>query len=352
MIILNSKNYTKQAIKKASVFLKSQTKEKGVYGSEKMLLWRLKNKGRANSAVAIIRRSERIVSILSCTGKNLWINQKKRFYGEIGDAYTHKSFRRRGYMWKALAYFCTNYQKLNLNGLYSTPWKNAESVPAMKNKAGFISNESLNLVNRIFLLKPFKKIMPKKMYIPKIDTAFQDVILHLFNNLDRMFLRMLYPIIVKKYKALPKKWDDCIWQKIKNNFEIVFERSKKYMQWRYFDSPQKYTLCLLNKKERPVGYFIYSIQRKSFLLADLYVEKPTFFLFFKILKYCIELSIQKKTDRVIFWSSPGTMLDCVSKLMLFAKGSQIMPLFFSPEMKRKKNKRPSFLFQMGDSDNV
>jgi len=348
----NKKNITAKILQSISVFLKSQTKVKGKYGSVKMLQWRLQSGPRAYSGIVVLRSSNKIIAMLSCTAKNLWFQNKKFFLGEIGDAYTHKNHRRKGHMWRALQYCCEKYKLQKLNGLYSTPWENAESLPALKIKAGFSSPEKLRVLNRIFCLEPCEKIFPSFNYRSQIDSFFKKLV-SIWLNLLHYFCWGNYLKICRQ-KDIPQNWDDIFWKKIRNKYDFVFERSKEYMYWRYFNSPQKYHLCTVVFLDREVGYFVYSIQRESVLLADFFLSRAEKIVFLHILKFCIKIGIEKKAKKIVFWSNSFAQHDRIAAAMGFLRGSAIMPIFFPSDFlqKNKRSKKLSWFFQMGDSDNV
>jgi len=86
-----------------------------------------------------------------------------------------------------------------------------------------------------------------------------------------------YEVIVS-FTPFPKEMDS-LWLKVKNNYEILTVRDKKYLDWRFHEClDRKYIVLIAKNKGELVGYLVAAQENKLGLILDIFGESnPAFF---------------------------------------------------------------------------
>ena len=94
---------------------------------------------------------------------------------------------------------------------------------------------------------------------------------------------------------------DGLWERAKNNYPIVGEKSAQYLKWRYVDNPSKeYNFFNVYNKQRELkGFVVYSIANTQVTLEELFVESPSLKIGFLLSKFILFVRKQK-ADQINF----------------------------------------------------
>jgi len=238
-------------------FFKNQFRGSYRYGTMGFFYWKLVKNSSFPGIINGIFINSKLTSTASITPKTLLLHNKELFTAEIGDTYVAKRFSGRGFFLKLVNSSKTYCIKNNINFIYGTP--NNQSFPGYVKYCGFEKSEIIRPYSFSYLLDI------KNHLKSKLGSFFAN----LFNILYRLFLRIHHLVLllfnnfssdyyVEEISFFSSDFD-VFFNKLSKDWDFVFSRSSRHMNWRFIENPENYKIFLVKKKEEIVGYFVYRI---------------------------------------------------------------------------------------------
>ena len=201
--------------------------------------------------------NSKLTSTASITPKTLLLHNKELITAEIGDTYVAKRFSGRGFFLKLVNSSKTYCIENNINFIYGTP--NNQSFPGYVKYCGFEKSEIIRPYSFTYLLdiKNHLKL--------KVGSLFANF----FNIPYRFFLR-IHHILLFVFNKFSSDYDveeisffstnfDVFFNKFSRDWDYIFSRSSKHLNWRFCENPENYKIFLVKKEEEIVGYYVYRI---------------------------------------------------------------------------------------------
>lgn len=195
------------------------------------------------------------------------------------DAATHPSYRRRGIYEGLVKRVSEDAGKEAAFATFAFPTSGGASYECFVRKLGWSDVHPVTIMFKILNLKGvFSKgrftFTAKHDFYPHVKNVKMNktkifdirVLLQLFK---RLFLALSSAYIAKdqfhpsfknikinKTRILDERYDE-FWKKTSRKYDVAIERSRQYLNWRYFNNPDaNYTVYLAEKENEVLGYIV------------------------------------------------------------------------------------------------
>ena len=209
--------------------------------------------------------TDSFVGITSLSPRKLLVNGKPIYAGIMGDFVVDKNHRGYG---PALKLQREVLSKLNDFGYifnYAAPNKFGAPI---------VSRVGYKEICRYKLyIKPLKTVIIPKKYLPRYLQS--NVLLNIIDFFNSIILKDKRVKDTFGYSIeMPDLFDerfDVLWEKASKQFNIMGERSSKFLDWRYKHSClHNYKIfCILNDEKELAGYIVYSVENNICLVSDM-----------------------------------------------------------------------------------
>tara|TARA_B100001540_G_C15768813_1_gene625317 strand:- start:636 stop:1613 length:978 start_codon:yes stop_codon:yes gene_type:complete len=167
-----------------------------------------------------------------------------------------------------------------------------------------------------------------------------------------------------KFNAVEiKKFDknyDIFWKKNKKNYKAILDRNSKFLNWRYFNRPDKKYYCfkIIDSKQSNLGYFVLKIYKyknvKKIHIVDLFIKKLKTNDLISICQTILNVIHKKKLNQseISFWLNGDKNLVNAFKFFGFKKNSyrwMILKGIDEKYFKAYKAELKNPYFTMGDT---
>ena len=205
------------------------------------------------------------VGITSLSPRKLLINEKPIYAGIIGDFVVDKNHRGYGPALKLQREVLSKVNDFGYIFNYAAPNKFGEPILS---RVGYKEIGKYKLY-----IKPLKTVIVPKKYLPR----------YLQSNILLNIIDFFSSIVSKEKRVkdkfgysieMPDLFDerfDVLWEKASKQFNIIGERSSKFLDWRYKQSYlHDYKIfCILDDEKELVGYIVYSVEDNICYVADM-----------------------------------------------------------------------------------
>lgn len=231
--------------------------------------WKFESNPYARGYLHLEHRNSHVVGSASITPKRIAILGETCLGAEIGDTFTHPSYRRQGIFTKGVT-LCTKYGISNgFNVIYGTP--NTLSLPGYKKKLCYTPCPfaKVKYMCKYLDVQPLERWFRRKMGTNLLSRASAHIFfryLQFRSRLQRQQLssnRLLLEILpVEEFT-----WDlDGLWGTSRKDYAFFTIRDKKYLNWRYFTNPDKYVVLAGIFKGTCLGYVIMKVSKSRNLV--------------------------------------------------------------------------------------
>jgi Acetyltransferase (GNAT) domain len=193
------------------------------------------------------------------TPKKLSILGQETPAAEVGDTFTHPNYRRQGVFSRG-GKDCTEYAVLNgIDIVYGTP--NSLALPGWQHKLGYslsLFAKVKHLTKDLSVVPIIKNLLRRKMNIGYIKTL----------QAQRKFRSSSLRAAQRNEEAIDiavmerfRQDFDGLWGKPRYLFFTI--RDRVYLNWRFFDHPDTFTVLAAKQGDQLVGYVVIKISKDS-----------------------------------------------------------------------------------------
>lgn len=325
------------------------------YGSMAVFHWRSVDNYLMPGIINLIKDDEKIVATLSNTPKSLLVHGKACLVAEIGDANTDPEYQRQGMLTLLTNQSTQDALDRGILGVYSTPSTVTPSLPAFIGKCGFLPQQEVQIRNLVLPLD-IGPLVGKVSHwlIGRYASALYLTLVQVFYWFKHVrTLRMASSLRVEEVATLPEDWDP-FWVKASQSYDMVFERDRQALAWRFFRNPNKYQFFVARHDGAIVGYLVYRVvsddDQRRVVLAD-FLFLPGFEFGFKvILMRVFKEALRLGANSMSSWCLEDSGYDRALKSFGFRARGAIVLVWFQNAFATGLTGR--WHFTISDSDNV
>lgn len=221
--------------------------------------------GNALCWLAKFESTDSFVGSTSLFPRKLLINKKPTFAAIAGDFAIDKNHRGYGPAFKLHREILSKFNDFGYNFIYG--------LPNVSSRTFFLRIGYKEIGKYKRYIKLLKTVIVPKEYLPKyLRSNILLKIFDFFNNIvskdKRVKNKFGYSI------EMPNIFDerfDMLWEKASKQFNIIGERSSRFLNWRYKQSSTyDYKLfCILDDKKELAGYLVYYVKDKICHVVDM-----------------------------------------------------------------------------------
>ena len=239
------------------MFFKEQFQGNYRYGTADYFYWKFilnkTKKGFVNCCLV----NSKLVATASITPKTLLLKNKEIKIAEIGDTYVIRKYSGRGIFFKLVEQSKNIALAHNLNFIYGTP--NFQSLPGYLKYCGFEKSK---------FIKPFSysyQYEIKNYLKPKLGSFFSGLLnltFRFFLKIHHFFMSLLNSFLYDyelHYISSFSNDFDKFFEMASKEWDFIFSKKSKYLNWRFCENPNNYSIILVKKSDNIVGYIVYRI---------------------------------------------------------------------------------------------
>jgi len=234
--------------------------------SEEYYDWKIFRNPYHKGKTFLERKEGMVVGSFTITPKKISIHGKELLAAETGDAFTHSQFRRRGISTKLRISSTKFALNEGIQVVYGIP--NSQSLSVSKKT----DRLPCPFVRLSLMTKPLRILRTIVISIinlslgRKLDSSFS----FLFTMLMKKFYRSIFPRLKSistnesfNIFTLDKFTDeiDGLWGSQRYIFFTI--RDKTYLNWRYFENPDKYQIIVAKSGNEYLGYVVTKISKSG-----------------------------------------------------------------------------------------
>jgi hypothetical protein len=350
----NISSLEKDQLFSLDLFFKNQFKGNYRYGTMGSFFWKIFTNPFGKGFVKAIHHEDNIVAITSITPKSLFIKQVEYTAAEIGDTYTDRKFQGRGFFSLLVNESRKVANDSGIKFIYGTP--NNQSMP------GYLKNAGFNIVDEFKISTYRFELRVDHILRSKIGGFSASLINFLFEILIRVFnflIGIFYPSSrvykIEIINSLDENWD-IFWKKASREWDVIFNRDYKSLNWRFFSNPDIYTFLVVRESERIVGYCIYRIMPdilgNRLVIADFLFLKGHLKAFNNCLKTIKKSSFELNINSITLWCDSGSIYHKILVKNGFFSHNKVPLICYMNDFYNKFKGIKNVHFTMSDSDNV
>lgn len=292
-----------------------------------------------------------IVGMRAMTPRRIKISGEVIDAVEMGDGFTHPDYQRRGIFTGITEAVKKSILDRGISIIYGSPNKN--SLPGM---------QKMSYTQVPITLRSLAKPLNVK---PLLDARWHS---HLLASLFSPVLGLISAtatligtagsskdVSVSQATSFPDDVDE-LWERASKSFDVALVRSKQYLQWRYIQNPDRYSIFIAqDKNSATAGYMIaktcVSDGEVTGFIADYLTLGDG--VFKRLLNTVLRDFSQQKTGAVHVWAVKGNIYDRIFIGSGFL-AREVLPLLFYPIGLGSKliSTKYRWHFTMGDKDIV
>jgi hypothetical protein len=336
------------------LFFKNQFKGKSRYGTMGSFFWKIFTNPFGKGFVNAIHHEGNIVATTSITPKSLFIKQVEYTAAEIGDTYTDRKFQGRGLFSLLVNESRKVANDAEIKFIYGTP--NNQSLP------GYIKNTGFNIVDEFKISTYRFELRVDHILRSKIGGFLASVINLIFRILIRLFnfsKDLFYPSIgdykIEVIDSLDETWD-IFWKEASVQWDVIFNRNIKSLNWRFFSNPDIYIFLVVKKFDRIVGYTVYRIMPdvlgNRIVIADFLFLNGHSKAFNNCLKTIKKLAFELDISSITLWSDANSIYHRSLVKNGFFPHKKVPLICYMDDFYGKFKGSKNIHFTISDTDNV
>jgi len=295
-----------------------------------------------------------VVGMVSITPRPLYINGKLIDGAELGDCFISPAYQRQGMFYVLLNETRKEAIEKRLAFIYGTP--NERAIPGER-KAGYevIPGTGLYSLVRPLNMEPVLRAKINSSVLAKLLGPW----LHLG---FKMLYRVESPQLEKhgvRFSLVSSFPEDIykLWEKVSGNYDWIVERSKKYLDWRFTQNPDTYSIMLARNSRETIGYIVTKIGHwrnlKVAYLADFLVDEKRPEVFTELVLRSLKDFQQVRVDMVAGWAVGKGIYYNVLRRFGFKRHKEVPIICYKTDLCTKIMNQPGkWHFSMADSDNI
>jgi len=302
--------------------------------------------GETFTCLAELSDTKKVVGSASVYSRKCFVSGDVINTGVACDFVTEKEHRVFGPAMNLQKAIAEEYKNHNMNFVLAYPSMSSKAVfqRAGYKPLGDVSpwTKYLNfepVVNKIIKFKPISFVMG----------FFINIFFRTIDALDLIFKKGDF---LSGFKTSFDKEFDEFWNRCKTQYQITFDRSCEYLNWRYCNHPaEKYnTFVVWNKKDTKLaGYVVYKSLNNTALVFDLLYDKSMIKAGHLLLLFCKEMRKQKQNNVYLtFLGDPG-LENQLSKVRFIQRKQKRMCYILMNGQQTYSHSDSWFLFE-GDMD--
>lgn len=215
--------------------------------------WKMENNYHQTGIIHVAKSEQEIVGMVSITPKSAIIQKKKMNAAELGDCFINPKKNQRGMFASLLKSTKDSALESGVQFLYGTP--NSIALPGER-KAGYEIIPSAKVYNLIYPLD-IGAILPMKIESRILSSMVSPIISigYKILGLKRYLMFRNSKLKVESTSQFPeeieKLFDRCC-----ENYDLILERKKNYLDWRFVENPDDYSIYLVRYGKMLIGYFV------------------------------------------------------------------------------------------------
>lgn len=324
------------------------------YGSMGLFHWKIFDNYAGPGMIRLIKDEGQIVSVLCAAPKLLYFMGQERKVAELCDALTDSKYRRQGLFALLDNEVTKDVMNSGIPFIYGTP--NRIALPGHEKKANYRTIPEIKLKSLIVPLDPARILENKNHWvIAKYASAlFSSLVLVYF--LWKKLILNPSSLHLEECHNVPEGWDE-FWEQARGRHDFILARSRKAIQWRYIENPNRYHFYVLRENGRIVAYLISRIMHDanmtSLIVADYLClpgrEKDLTTLLFRSLDDAQKCGAAK----INAWCPEENLYLPILKRFGFIERSEIPVIAYHNDFAVSLQKScRSWHFTIGDTDNV
>ncbi|SHI98235.1 GNAT family N-acetyltransferase [Lutispora thermophila] len=232
---------------------------KDVFGKDmdqKHFQWKNINNPQGKSIIKLALKEDEVIGLSSIWMFSMEFMGKKIIAGQSVDAMVHREHRKKGIF--------ENLAMAALDDMKNAGFQLRFNFP---NEAAYKASIGRINIKKVCDIPQYIKILKGKeassMFTTnKLIKSCGGLVLDLYKNIKNVCMKKTSGYSIVEIKRFDYKFDE-LWNNIKNDYPIAVERSSKYLNWRYVDSPEEYKIYGAYKNNELVGYMVTAIESKT-----------------------------------------------------------------------------------------
>ncbi|MGM8215061.1 GNAT family N-acetyltransferase [Bacillaceae bacterium W0354] len=289
--------------------------------SEAAFAWKFINHPNENNPwILVYEEDGRILGSIALWVKDAFIHGEKKLIALRCDTMVHPDARGKGVYGALNEKMIEEAEKQGITYLYGFPSKMAKD--RLIKKTGGKHLEDISRFTMIF--RPFN-ILSKQIPVTKIMKPLDEW------RTKRKLNRVQKVLDHEKYKTEPlEKFDSSVnelVEKTKDMRPVMIRRTEKYLNWRYFEHPDKtYKVFAIREDEHLLGYIVInqeeSKNKVGSIIDALAIDDDDIWQIL-VRRAVVELG---QCDFIQSWAIPGTQLAKILQQVGFFEKDKPMPL--------------------------
>jgi len=297
---INKLNLTSENLFLVDQFFKSQFKNNQRYGEMGYFYWKLLKNKINNGFINSYSEKGGIVATTSITPKAILYKSKTFSVAEIGDTYVDKKYQGRGFFTELVNK--SEKDAKDFHFIYGLP--NHLSLPIYLKRCNFKLINSLDLHSFIYPLS-INKFLSKR--IGNSSASFLNMFYKLYIKSSILFFNLKYNFsktyTYQEIETFNESFD-IFWNRASTEWDFIFVRNKKMINWRFDENPKKYKKLIFKKDSNIIGYLVYSESYEEdsrIIIADFLFLKEHIEAFDYSLCLIKKIALKRRINGISLW---------------------------------------------------
>jgi hypothetical protein len=296
-----------------------------------------------------------VVGMKSMVPKRIKVLDKVVTGAETGDTFTHPDYRRQGIFTSLFKAAAEGGLDLKLDFIYGTP--NLNSLPGYEKKLNY-ARVPIELHTRVKIIES-KKLLASRLRLSFLASIIAPVI--------DTFARIMFDSGIRGIKKTDCRITsistfpsgiDSLWNLTSGDFDVMIERKTGYLEWRYVNNPDTYTIMIaVNSSGEISGYIVTKAAQINGIatgfICDFLAVQDDPGVFKKLVAEAVKDFRRKQVSLISGWVVKGNFYDKVLSRLGFLPSTGINLVCFKNDLgNRVLGGKYRWHFTMGDSDNI
>ena len=346
---INKLNLTLENLFLIDQFFKVQFKDNRRYGEMGYFYWKLLKNKINNGFINCYRDEDNIIATTSITPKSILYKSKEFIAAEIGDTYVDQKYQGRGFFSNLVNKSKKDAE--NFYFIYGLP--NHLALPIHLKRCNFQLLNFFEVYSFIYPLS-IKNFLRKR--VGGALASFIDMFYRLYVKFQIILLRFKYNFsktyTYKQVDRLDANFDK-FWSKASKEWDFIFVRNKKMVNWRFDENPRKYNKLIFKKDNTIIGYIVYTNSYEDdsrIIIADFLFLKQNTKAFDYALYILKNIALKRSINGISLWYSLQSVFTKTLFKNKFHK-NKVVPIIFDSgnnDIMECNNVH----FTISDSDNI
>jgi hypothetical protein len=296
------------------------------------------------------RHNGKIIGSFAMAPKKMQINGKYFLCGKTMDMFTDPAYQGLGLMTQLANRVFESSKKQQLNLWYVTPSKN--SYPIFKNKWKYIESFEITYMMKFLEISPLLESKIKSKVVSNI-VGFP---IKQIQKLGRLFSKSLSNYAIEEIYEFDIEADK-LWENINKNLKISLLKNSEYMNWRYVDNPDDYSIFAFKRDGQLQGLLIlkFTVRRglKVGEIVDYVCDAEDYNLRQSMFKYAIKYFRDNDCAVCQSWVIDGSEMEKEIRKSGIGYKRNKLKFLLSPDSSIKQfYEKQNWMITQGDGNDV